>query len=57
MKAADQDTREMMVLQSELRRMRACTERVDLVVRAMTLRRGLAVGPREITQEDIDLSA
>jgi hypothetical protein len=46
-----------MVLQSELRRMRACTERVDLVVRAMTLRRGLAVGPREITQEDIDLSA
>ena len=54
---ANQDEREMMVLQSELRRMRACTERVDLVVRAMALRRGLAVAPREITQEDIDLSA
>lgn len=32
-------------------------KRVDLVVRAMALRRGLAVGPREVTQEDIDLSA
>lgn len=35
----------------------ACTERVNLIVRAMTLRRGLAVGPREITQEDIDQNA
>ena len=52
-----EDEREIMVLQSELRRMRACAERVDLIVRAMTLRRGLAVGPREVTQEDIDLSA
>lgn len=54
---ADQDTREMMVLQSEARRMRACAERVNLIVRAMTLRRGLAVGPREVTQEDIDQNA
>lgn len=52
-----EDEREMMVLQSELRRMRACAERVDLVVRAMALRRGLAVGPRQIPQEDIDQNA
>lgn len=49
---ADQDAREMMVLQTEVRRMNATAERVRLVVRAMALRRGMR--PTEIGQEDID---
>ena len=49
------DTRAVMVLANEARRMRESAERVDLVVRAMALRRGVHVGPREVTEHDIDL--
>lgn len=39
----DLDTRAVMALATESRRMRDAAERVDLVVRAMALRRGVAV--------------
>lgn len=51
----DVETRAVMVLQRESERMRNAAERVDLVVRAMALRRGLSVGPRQVGQDDIDL--
>ena len=41
MQRNDVDTRAVMVLQREAARMRDAAERVDLVVRAMALRRGL----------------
>ena len=53
-KQDDTDTRAIMVLTREAARMRDAAERVDLVVRAMALRRGL-VNPREVAQQDIDL--
>jgi hypothetical protein len=52
---ADRDMRAVMVLTRESERMRNAAERVDLVVRAMALRHGVAVGPRKIAEHDIDL--
>jgi hypothetical protein len=51
----DDDTRAVMVLQREAARMKDAAERVDLVVRAMALRRG--VRPTEVAQQDVDLLA
>jgi hypothetical protein len=55
MAKADTDDRAVMVLTREAERMRDAAERVSLVVRAMALRRGVAICPREVAQEDIDL--
>jgi hypothetical protein len=50
MPKTDIDTRAILVLQTESRRMREAAERVDLVVRAMALRRGIRTEP--YTSED-----
>jgi hypothetical protein len=54
-KAADIDTRAVMVLAHEARRMQDAAERVALVVKAMALRRGVSMPPREVGHEAIDL--
>lgn len=55
MSKADIDTRAMMVLSNESRRMREAAERVDLVVQAMALRRGVRpINPRQISDEFVD---
>lgn len=46
-KAADVDTRAVMVLAHEARRMQDAAERVGLVVKAMALRRGVSVPERD----------
>lgn len=46
-KAADVDTRALMVLTREADRMRDAAERVRLVVQAMALRRGVRSKPQE----------
>lgn len=43
MKAADVDTRAVMVLAHEARRMQDAAERVGLVVKAMAIRKGVTV--------------
>ncbi len=43
------------VLSQESRRMREAAERVDLVVRAVALQRGVRVAPREVADQDVDL--
>lgn len=45
MRKPDVETRTVIVLQNESRRMREAAERVDLVVRAMALRRGIRQDP------------
>lgn len=55
MTKTDTDTRAVMVLAREACRMRDAAERVDLVVRAMALRRGVPIGPREVRQQDVNL--
>lgn len=46
------DSRALLVLQNESRRMSEAAERVRLVVQAMALRRGIA--PREVEQEPVE---
>lgn len=47
--------RALMVLQMESRRMKEAAERVDLVVQAMALRRGLRpLDPRDVGGEFVD---
>ncbi len=52
-KVVDDDTRSVLVLQREAARMKDAAERVDLVVRAMALRRGIR--PTQIEHEAVDL--
>ena len=52
-KVVDVDTRSVMVLQREAARMKDAAERVDLVVRAMALRRGIR--PTQVENEPINL--
>lgn len=52
-KAVDFETRTVMALARESARMRDAAERVDLVVRAMALRRG--VKPTEVEHQSVDL--
>ncbi len=47
MSKTDFETRAVLVLQHEATRMRNAAERVDLVVRAMALRRGVRSAPHE----------
>lgn len=54
MKQLNRTDRLVLVLASESRRMREAAERVDLVVRAVALERGLRT-PREVAQDDVDL--
>lgn len=52
----DKTDRLVLVLANESRRMRDAAERVDLVVKALALRRDVQVCPREVAQQDVDLS-
>lgn len=55
-KAADVDTRAVMVLAHEARRMQDAAERVGLVVKAMALRRGVRFPPREVGDQIVDVA-
>ena len=56
MPKTDIDTRAVIVLQTESRRMREAAERVDLVVRAMALRRGIRQDPDDNSPLAFDVS-